>query len=257
MDQMKTKKPDGYQIMDIAVKAGAIMLENGAETYRVEDTIHHILKLYPNSESSSLVIATGIIVTLYEKEKQPLTVVKRIRRRNVNLNMIYKVNNLSRRLCAKEMTLNEAEQQLKFLHFEKQYGAVLNAVGVIGVSSSFTILVGGTLLDAVFTLFIGCFLAALLAVFQMTKITKFFRTMLSATMVTIMARIFADLFPINLHDDQMIIGSIMPLLPGMIFTNAIRDILYGDYTAGLARMTEAVLVAAAVALGVGIGIFVG
>ena len=63
-------------------------------------------------------------------------------------------------------------------------------------------------------------------------------------MVTILARIFADLFPINLHDDQMIIGSIMPLLPGMVFTNAIRDILYGDYTAGLARMTEAVLIAA-------------
>ena len=55
----------------------------------------------------------------------------------------------------------------------------------------------------------------------------------------------------------MIIGSIMPLLPGMVFTNAIRDILYGDYTAGLARMTEAVLIAAAVALGVGIGIFIG
>lgn len=254
---MKTKKLDSYQIMDVAVKAGAIMLENGAETYRVEDTIHHILKLYPNSESSSLVIATGIIVTLYEKEKQPLTVVKRIRRRNVNLNMIYKVNNLSRKLCAKEMTLNEAEQQLKFLHFEKQYGAVLNAIGVIGVSSSFTILVGGTLWDAVFALFIGCFLAALLALFQTTKITKFFRTMLCAAMAAIMARMFADSFPINLHDDRMIIGSIMPLLPGMVFTNAIRDILYGDYTAGLARMTEAVLVAAAVALGVGIGIFIG
>ena len=83
---MKSRKLDGYQIMDIAIKAGAIMLENGAETYRVEDTIHHILKLYPHSESSSFVVATGIIVTLYEKEKQPLTVVKRIRRRNVNLN---------------------------------------------------------------------------------------------------------------------------------------------------------------------------
>ncbi len=254
---MKSRKLDGYQIMDIAVKAGAIMLENGAETYRVEDTIHHILKLYPHSESSSFVVATGIIVTLYEKEKQPLTVVKRIRRRNVNLNMIYKVNRLSRKLCAKEMTLDEAQQQLRFLHFEKQYGAILNAVGVFGVSSSFTVLVGGTLLDAVFTLFIGCFLAILLAGLEATKITKFFRTLLSAAMVTILARIFADLFPINLHDDQMIIGSIMPLLPGMVFTNAIRDILYGDYTAGLARMTEAVLIAAAVALGVGIGIFIG
>ena len=61
---MKKKKSDGYQIMDVAVKAGAIMLANGAETYRVEDTINHILKLYPHTDSSSLVIATGIIVTL-------------------------------------------------------------------------------------------------------------------------------------------------------------------------------------------------
>lgn len=253
---MKEKESDSCQVMDVAVKAGAIMLENGAETYRVEDTMKHILKRYSKGESSSLVIATGIVVTLYEENKKPLTVVKRIRRRSVNLNMIYKVNNLSRMLCAGQITLEEAEEQLRFLHFEKQYGVGLNAIGVIGVSSSFTLLMGGTLLDACFALLIGVILACLIIIFQNTKITKFFKNMLSAAAVAALARLFMHYIPLDLHADPMIIGSIMPLLPGMVFTNAIRDILYGDYTAGLARMTEAVLVASAVALGVGIGILI-
>ena len=32
--------------------------------------------------------------------------------------------------------------------------------------------------------------------------------------------------------DYMIIGSIMPLIPGVSFTNAIRDIADGDYISG-------------------------
>ena len=54
--------------------------------------------------------------------------------------------------------------------------------------------------------------------------------------------------------DVMIISSIMPLVPGVIFTNAIRDTLNGDYGAGAARMLEAIVVALAVAAGVGCGI---
>lgn len=256
IEKMKEKNPDSYQVVDVAARAGAIMLENGAETYRVEDTINHILKRYSNGECSSLVIATGIVVTLYESDKKPLTVVKRIRRRSVNLNMIYKVNNLSRTLCSGQMTLEEADEQLQFLRFDKQYGAWLNAIGIIGVSTSFTILVGGSVWDACFAFLIGVVLAGVMAALQNTRITKFFKNVLAAGLVAVLARLFMFCIPIQLHADPMIIGSIMPLLPGMVFTNAIRDILYGDYTAGLARMTEAVLVASAVALGVGIGLFI-
>ena len=46
----------------------------------------------------------------------------------------------------------------------------------------------------------------------------------------------------------------MPLVPGVIFTTAIRDTLNGDYAAGLARIMEAVVVALAVAAGAGMGI---
>ena len=49
----------------------------------------------------------------------------------------------------------------------------------------------------------------------------------------------------------MIIGSIMPLIPGVSFTNAIRDIADGDYISGSVRMLDALLVFFSIAIGVG------
>ena len=55
----------------------------------------------------------------------------------------------------------------------------------------------------------------------------------------------------DINFDIMIIGAIMPMVPGVTFTTAIRDTLNGDYTAGMARMLEAIVIALAVATGTG------
>ena len=47
----------------------------------------------------------------------------------------------------------------------------------------------------------------------------------------------------------VLIGVIMLLVPGIPFTNAIRDILLGDIISGSLRLVEAVLLAAMLALG--------
>ena len=54
--------------------------------------------------------------------------------------------------------------------------------------------------------------------------------------------------------DIVIISSIMPLVPGVAITNAVRDSLQGDYISGCARILEAFLIAGAIAIGVGLGI---
>ena len=45
----------------------------------------------------------------------------------------------------------------------------------------------------------------------------------------------------------------MPLVPGVAITNAVYDTLHGDYIPGAARMLEAFVTAAAIAIGVGLG----
>ena len=55
------------------------------------------------------------------------------------------------------------------------------------------------------------------------------------------------------HLNHMIIGSIIPLVPGVPFTNGIRDIADGDYISGAVRLLDAILVFLCIAIGVGVG----
>ena len=60
------------------------------------------------------------------------------------------------------------------------------------------------------------------------------------------------LLGVGQHLNYMVIGSIMPLIPGVPFTNAIRDIADGDYISGSVRMLDALLVFFCIAMGVGL-----
>ena len=60
----------------------------------------------------------------------------------------------------------------------------------------------------------------------------------------------------SINMDIVIVSAIMPIVPGVAITNAIRDTLQGDYLSGCARILEAFLKAASIALGVGIGMAV-
>lgn len=44
----------------------------------------------------------------------------------------------------------------------------------------------------------------------------------------------------------------MLLVPGIAITNSLRDIIGGDFVSGLSRMIEAILIAASIAIGVGV-----
>ena len=52
----------------------------------------------------------------------------------------------------------------------------------------------------------------------------------------------------------IIIGSLMPLVPGVAITNAIRDIMAGDFLSGTSRLVEAILIAVSIAGGAGIAL---
>ncbi|WP_330654504.1 threonine/serine exporter family protein [Blautia sp. MSJ-19] len=53
----------------------------------------------------------------------------------------------------------------------------------------------------------------------------------------------------SLHMDKIMIGDIMLLIPGLMSTNAIRDVLIGDTLSGIIRLIAALLLAAALTLG--------
>ena len=73
------------QILNIAVLAGEIMLRSGAETYRVEDTMKHILNTARTEVAEAFVMMTGIVATLDNPDMEMLTAMRRVHDRGTNM----------------------------------------------------------------------------------------------------------------------------------------------------------------------------
>ena len=86
-------------LFDTAVFAGDVLMKNGAETYRVEDTMYRILKKSDLKTVQVLALMTGFVATLDDPSIDSLTVVRRINSRGTNLDKVNRVNNISREFC--------------------------------------------------------------------------------------------------------------------------------------------------------------
>lgn len=241
-------------LVETAVLAGEIMLVSGAEIYRVEDTINHILRKANRQISEAIVLSTGIFVTLNDPELEPITVIRRVSDRSTNLNKVYLVNNVSRQLCSGTMTVEAAYEELQSVRTVQQYRPWLKNIGVVCVSLFFALLLGGGSVECLAAAFAGGMSAGVIWISGKIRLNVFCQTSLGAFAIAVAVLMMKQWLFLDLNRDIVIIGCIMPLVPGVIFTTAIRDTLNGDYAAGLARIMEAVVVALAVAAGVGMGI---
>ena len=99
------------EILQVATFAGQIILESGGETYRVEDTILRICKTFGAEQAESFVTPTGIMTSILHKgEIYSLT--KRVVSRTVDLNKIDKVNDLSRNILSRNLTVDQFKEEL-------------------------------------------------------------------------------------------------------------------------------------------------
>ena len=85
------------EILKVAVLAGQIILESGGETYRVEETIWRICKIYGADVAECYVTPTGIMCSIIHDNKI-YSLNRRVSSRTVNLDRIDMVNNLSRNI---------------------------------------------------------------------------------------------------------------------------------------------------------------
>lgn len=244
-------KNEVKKLLVLATLAGRIMLKNGAETYRVEDTVTRLCKSRRGIEFvDAFVIPTGIFISL-EYEGSLITYIKRIKSISNNLSKIDDVNEFSRSFVNSDMTIAEGLIELKRINKIKVYPDIIKIISGSFASAFFCLLFGGSFLD-----FMGSFLVSLLVLSAINKISEFKLTFFINNFVgAILASLFSYLvIKIGLGEsfDKVIIGSIMGLVPGVAITNAIRDTMSGDYLSGLSRGMEAIFSAIAIALGVGI-----
>lgn len=239
-------------VMNTAVLAGEIMLKSGAETYRVEDTMNHILRTAKTATIEASVIMTGIFATIDSPEIETITMLKRVKERGTNLNRVMRVNEISRKYCAGGCTLEEAYKELKSIG-GKQYPIWVYNLATILAPAGFAPMFGGWWPEIAGAAAVGAVLACLVTAGKRLQIQDFIMDTVSSFLIAATASLLNFIFP-SMDMNIVIISGIMPLVPGVAITNALRDTLQGDYISGGARVMEAFMRAAAIALGVGAAI---
>jgi len=238
------------KILEIAVRAGSILLQNGAETYRVEDTIKRICMSY-GLECEPFALPTGVFVSV-EGQKGFSTICKRITSRTIDLTKIARVNDLSRRIERNRPDYDEVSAELENINKDNFYSATVVTISFALTSFAYTLLFGGGMNDIIAAIAIGAFLGILRFVFSKGSSFPFIQYFISGFASSFLSSLAASLVPANAF--VITIGAITNLVPGVALANGIRDLLHGDSVSGLARLGEAFMVVAVIAAGTGIGI---
>lgn len=241
---------DCNKLARTATKAGVMLLESGAETYRVEDTMRRICQAYGASVVDAYATPTMIIIS-FSIHEELYHNIKRTQIKSVNLSKIDKVNDLSRRITKESMSLEEFYIRLEKIDEEGVYPTKIMLLGAAICSFGFAFFFKGTLKDALCSLVLGVLLKSLMIFADKFDFNSFFKYLLGGAFTTLGAIVCSRLSLLD-SIDTTIIATIMLLVPGLAITNAVRDTVSGDLVSGLARMAEAVIIAVAIALGSGL-----
>ena len=260
---------DQEQALQLATEAGHILLENGAEISRVEETMERIAAAYGVEDESFFVLSNGIIATGQHYARAEFIPIK-----GTQLSRVVEVNQLSReverrRPAGAPMPVSELASRLQAIRTAPGHPAWEIILGIALGVSAFSILFGGSLTDAAATLACGLLLGTFMA-YVSPHLSRLIGNvagglvggLLCILAVHLATQLLSPSAPqplspsATLHLPNMIIGTIIALVPGVPFTNGIRDLANEDYIAGTTRLTDAFLAFLCIALGVALAFIV-
>ncbi|MEG0013964.1 MAG: threonine/serine exporter family protein [Cellulosilyticaceae bacterium] len=244
-------------ILTFAVRVGEIMLKSGAETYRVEDTIVRLLSSHHFTKVDTFVTPTGITTTIGSDTIPLCTTVCRVKNRSTRLDKIEYINQLSRDYVCGSLDLGDAIRRLDEIDQTPAYldKTIVLTTGI--AAASFSLMFGAHLLEFVIALFTGITVALLQIRLRKKEIISYFILFLSAMFIGAVVVVSSFIFADKVNIESIVIGGVMPLVPGVAFTNAVRDTIGDELLSGMSRGVEALFIAVAIAAGVGVSMSIG
>lgn len=236
------------EYLHIFLDMGDALLSSGAEIFRVEDTLNRMGYACGAAQMNVFVITSSIVITMEFPQQAACTQTRRIRENGGNdFTRLEQLNDLSRRFCCHPLSPRELRKEFDKIIAQKPL-PLGKLAGSILAACSFALFYGGSLADTAFSgiaaVLIWCFQQYLRPVCMNDVTFQFAASFLTGCGICS----FKALFP-GLHLDKIMIGDIMLLIPGLMTTNAIRDVLIGDTLSGVIRLIVSLLLAAALALG--------
>ena len=235
-------------LLDLATDLGYELAMSGAETFRVEDSINRILQTY-GVQAEVFAIPNCLIVSMETPDGQPMTRMRRIGYHGNDLNGVENFIGLSRAICNRKPDPEEGQRWLDYVRTQKKtYSKTMYLLGNFLGAAGFALFFGGRIIDIFWSGLCGVVIGLMGKFMDKLKANQFFSTISSSFVMALLAYSISA-FGLTPNVDTVIIGALMILVPGLLVTNAMRDIIYGDTNSGVNRIVQVLLIAMAIALG--------
>ncbi len=236
------------RLTDISSEIGFLMLSHGAEIHRVEDTICRIASAYGIS-ADVFAIPTSLVVTLSDSEGKSFTTTRRVYSRDLNLDNVDKLNQLSRTICNDTPEFNEILTAVKEIKQRPTYPTMLQYAMAALSAGAFAILFNGDIYDSFAAALVGILIRISTNIMERSNGGTLLNNIVGGAVCSAASLVMAKLYP-YLDLEVITISSLMLLVPGLSMTNSVRDLVAGDLNAGVLKGAEATIVATGVAIGV-------
>ena len=245
---MQTTQPTEKEKIRLLCLAAQMVLENGGETYRVEETAMRMAGGLDLSDVNVVAFPTSIFVNVNGHSR-----IRRITHRGTNTLRLARINDVSRRVERGELTAAQAETALHEIAADPGWHTLTLTIAYGVSAASFSLLFGGTWGSLLAALLTGMLIQSLQPLFAHLAMGTLLFNFCGGFIGALLCRLCGHISP-AINVNAAIIGAIMPLLTGLLMTTAVRDTMYGDLISGIARAIEALLLASCVALGVFVGL---
>lgn len=235
------------QILDCAMTIGEELEISGAEIWRVEDTIRRICKAYGAERVDVFCITSSIVATM-SGDFGSCTQSRRVSALSNNFTKLSALNHLSRSVCQTLPAPETIRAEIDAINGGARYSyPVVLAICAL-TAGSFTVFFGGNFRDMLTSAVIGVLLHLLETLVRRSSVNGLFSALICSFTGGLLSHLFVLWGP-GVHADLISIGNIMLFIPGIAFTNSLRDLFSGDTISGLIRFCESILLACIIALG--------
>ncbi|MBR4435437.1 MAG: threonine/serine exporter family protein [Clostridia bacterium] len=237
------------ELLEFAVALANRLQSCGAETYRVEETITRIIEAYGQKKVDVFVIPNCIIAGLETNDGEIITKMRRLRSGDMMIDGIEKYSALCRRICAERPSVAEARKMLD--EAEKsvcRYGSLIYYLGAFLIGAGFGVFFGGKWLEALTAGLCCALTGATLRFSERLHANAFFKSFVCSFILAFAANALGAI-GLSGNTDITVIGALMILVPGFLFTNSLRDTIYGDTMSGVNRLVQVLIIAVALVVG--------
>ncbi len=248
MNHMTDNAP-GSACMEALQLAGRIIMENGGETYRAEETIVRMGKGFGLENVESFAVPSGLFISCRGEDGNPVTSVKRVRRLDRNLSRVNEVNQVSRLVSAGEIDCEQALSRLREVEtMPGSFRGWWSLPAAFLCACGFSALFGGSWLSTAAAGVVAAFVQAVEMILRRFRNRGLAASVLGGLLTALLPHLLALAVP-SLQTELVIAGAVMPLVPGLAMTNAVQDTMRGDMVCGLSHGAQAILTAFLIAGG--------